>query len=47
VVSDDGIPTGTERILFLDDEDALVEMGEDILAGLGYRVPPTETDWFA
>ena len=37
-VSDDEIPTGSERILFIDDEEALVEMGEDILAELGYEV---------
>jgi PAS domain S-box-containing protein len=38
VVSSDEIPTGSERILFVDDEEALVEMGEDILAELGYEV---------
>jgi DNA-binding NtrC family response regulator len=32
------MPTGSERILFVDDEEALVEMGEDILAELGYEV---------
>jgi CheY-like chemotaxis protein len=32
------IPTGTERILFVDDEEALMEMGEEILAELGYEV---------
>jgi signal transduction histidine kinase/ActR/RegA family two-component response regulator len=37
-VSDDEIPTGAERILFIDDEKALVEVGEDILAELGYDV---------
>jgi CheY-like chemotaxis protein/two-component sensor histidine kinase len=37
-VSDDEIPTGSERILFVDDEEPLVEMGEDILAELGYEV---------
>ena len=37
-VSDDALPTGSERILFVDDEEALVEMGEDILAELGYDV---------
>ena len=35
---DDAVPTGTEHILFVDDEEALVEMGEDILAELGYEV---------
>ena len=37
-VSDDELPTGSEHILFVDDEEALVEMGEDILAELGYEV---------
>jgi CheY-like chemotaxis protein/two-component sensor histidine kinase len=37
-VSDDELPTGSERILFVDDEEALVEMGEDILAEIGYEV---------
>jgi DNA-binding NtrC family response regulator len=37
-VSDDDFPTGSEHILFVDDEEALVEMGEDILAELGYEV---------
>jgi PAS domain S-box-containing protein len=37
-MSDDELPTGSERILFVDDEEALVEMGEDILAELGYDV---------
>jgi PAS domain S-box-containing protein len=32
------IPTGTERILFVDDEDAVVETGRSILEKLGYRV---------
>jgi nitrogen-specific signal transduction histidine kinase/ActR/RegA family two-component response regulator len=37
-ISDDEIPTGSQRILFVDDEEALVEMGEDVLAELGYEV---------
>ena len=37
-VSEGEIPTGSERNLFVDDEEALVEMGEDILAELGYEV---------
>jgi signal transduction histidine kinase/ActR/RegA family two-component response regulator len=37
-LTDDEIPTGQERILFIDDEEALVEMGEAILAELGYEV---------
>jgi len=32
------IPTGSERILFVDDEEALVLVGERILAQLGYSV---------
>ncbi len=32
------IAGGNERILFVDDEEALVELGKDMLAGLGYRV---------
>jgi CheY-like chemotaxis protein len=32
------IPGGTERILFLDDEDMLVEWGETVLERLGYQV---------
>jgi signal transduction histidine kinase/ActR/RegA family two-component response regulator len=34
----EAVPTGDERILFVDDEEALVEMGEDLLAELGYEV---------
>ena len=36
-VGGDELPTGAERILFVDDEEALAEMGEDILAELGYE----------
>jgi PAS domain S-box-containing protein len=32
------LPLGHERILFVDDEKALVEMGEELLAELGYEV---------
>jgi DNA-binding NtrC family response regulator len=32
------VPTGTERILLVDDEDAVVETGRSILEKLGYRV---------
>ena len=32
------IPTGSERILFVDDEAALAEMAREILGGLGYHV---------
>jgi PAS domain S-box-containing protein len=33
-----GIPTGTERILFVDDEETLVEVAENLLSSLGYKV---------
>jgi two-component system, cell cycle sensor histidine kinase and response regulator CckA len=36
--TEDTLLTGSERILFVDDEEALVEMGEEILAELGYDV---------
>ena len=32
------IPTGTERILFIDDEPAIVRMGKQILESIGYEV---------
>ena len=32
------VPTGTERVLFVDDENALVEIGERMLTRLGYQV---------
>jgi len=32
------IPTGTERILFIDDEKSLVDLGQQILERLGYDV---------
>ena len=32
------IPTGNERILFVDDEKALVDLGKQILERLGYKV---------
>jgi len=37
------LPTGTERILLIDDEQRIVEMGTAILERLGYKVTP-ETD---
>ena len=36
--SDKSIPTGNERILFVDDEAFLVELGEQMLNKLGYEV---------
>jgi CheY-like chemotaxis protein len=32
------LPTGTERILFVDDEEAIVEWGQGVLTRLGYTV---------
>jgi two-component system cell cycle sensor histidine kinase/response regulator CckA len=32
------VPTGTERILFIDDEPVIMEMGRQILESLGYNV---------
>jgi len=32
------VPTGTERILFVDDEELIVETARSVLTGLGYRV---------
>jgi len=32
------MPTGTERILFIDDEKSLVDLGQQILERLGYKV---------
>jgi PAS domain S-box-containing protein len=34
----ESIPTGSERVLLVDDEDAVVETGKSILEKLGYRV---------
>ena len=36
--ADDTVPSGHERVLFVDDEEPLAEMGEDILSDLGYNV---------
>ncbi|HME44712.1 MAG TPA: hypothetical protein VKF36_16600 [Syntrophorhabdales bacterium] len=40
-VMDRPIPRGTERILFVDDDEALVELAEGLLHGLGYQVTST------
>jgi CheY-like chemotaxis protein len=40
-VAEGDIPVGTERVLFVDDEEALVEMGQELLQGLGYHVTAT------
>lgn len=34
------VPRGTEHVLFIDDEASLVEIGQHMLEGLGYRVTP-------
>jgi PAS domain S-box-containing protein len=38
VEEEEGLPTGTEKILFIDDEPALVKVGERLLESLGYGV---------
>ncbi len=37
------LPTGNEKVLFIDDEKSLVKMGQRILKGIGYQVD-TRTD---
>ena len=37
-IIEEPIPSGTERILFIDDEPAIVNMGKQILSSLGYDV---------
>jgi PAS domain S-box-containing protein len=37
------LPRGTERILFVDDEEILVEMGKSMLEWLGYKVTATKS----
>lgn len=37
------IPTGHERVLFVDDEEAIAEMGQDLLEELGYTVTVKES----
>ena len=37
-IGEEPIPTGHERVLFIDDEDALAAMGQEILTNLGYKV---------
>jgi signal transduction histidine kinase/ActR/RegA family two-component response regulator len=37
-ISWDTLPTGTERILFVDDEEPIVELGQGVLRRLGYTV---------
>ncbi len=38
LAKDEGPPTGSERVLFVDDEAMIVEIAEKMLARLGYRV---------
>jgi PAS domain S-box-containing protein len=40
-VAGENTPGGTERVLFVDDEEALVEMGRELLEDLGYQVTAT------
>jgi PAS domain S-box-containing protein len=40
---DDGLPRGSEHILLVDDEEALVDIGKQILEFLGYRVTSCST----
>lgn len=35
------VPTGNEQILFVDDEETLVEIGEELIGSLGYHVTAT------
>ncbi len=37
-VEEESVPTGHERVLYIDDEEALTEMGEGLLGDLGYEV---------
>ena len=39
-ISVEPVPTGTERILFVDDEETIVLMTQQILERLGYQVTP-------
>ena len=39
----EALPTGNERILFVDDENAIVDLGTRMLESLGYRVLPKRT----
>ena len=38
VMNKDELPRGTERILFVDDEETVAEIGEHLLSHLGYQV---------
>jgi len=40
IISARPVPTGTERILFVDDEEQIVQMVQQILESLGYHVTP-------
>ena len=41
--SEEPLPTGSERILFIDDEEVLLEIGSQILEQLGYEVVPEKS----
>jgi PAS domain S-box-containing protein len=38
IIAEKPIPTGTEHILFVDDEESLINMGKQLLVSLGYDV---------
>ena len=38
VIDEKSIPKGTERILFIDDEEPLIKLGKELLESLGYEV---------
>jgi len=40
IISAEPVPTGTERILFVDDEEQIVNMTRQMLESLGYHVTP-------
>lgn len=44
ITIDEDLPTGKERILFVDDEKSIVKMGRQRLERLGYKVESTTSD---
>ncbi len=40
-VSDEAVPKGSERVLFVDDEELMVKLNHELLEKLGYRVKST------
>ena len=45
--ADDDLPTGSEHILLVDDEPALIDIGRQMLERLGYRVSTADGSWAA